>query len=226
MMQISALYTALSAVPPTSSTQGSLAAAARQSQPQDLSQPGHDRISLSPEGLEASRENSEGQKGENPPGQTAENNKSTLTAEELKQLSQLRSRDREVRTHEQAHLSVAGQHAAGGEVPIDTGSESTPEATIQKMRTIRRAALAPAEPSGADRQIAAQASAKELQARQEVAAELQKDLSGLVSADISARNKKDNPSLSAVGSSPSDTSLLKNSRKMMLAAYQRLPQLG
>ena len=106
--------------------------------------------------------------------------------EELKQLQQLKRRDTEVRTHEQAHLSAAGQYArgaatftyqkgpdgssyaVGGEVGIDVAEENTPEATITKMRAIKRAALAPANPSAADKQIAAQASAKEALARQEL----------------------------------------------------------
>lgn len=109
-----------------------------------------------------------------------------LNTAEQSQLRQLKSRDLEVRTHEQAHLAAAGQYAAsgmsftyqrgpdgsryavGGEVQIDIGKESTPEETIQKMEVIGRAALAPANPSPADRQIAAQAAMKASQARQEV----------------------------------------------------------
>ena len=54
------------------------------------------------------------------------------------------------------------RYASGGSVPIDSSPVSgDPQATIQKMRQVRAAALAPANPSGADRQIAAQA-AREL----------------------------------------------------------------
>lgn len=109
-----------------------------------------------------------------------------LDKQDLSQLQQLKLRDTEVRTHEQAHLSAAGQYARGGasftyqkgpdggsyavsgEVNIDVTKESSPEATISKMQTIKRAALAPANPSGADRRIAAQANVKEAQARQEL----------------------------------------------------------
>jgi hypothetical protein len=45
--------------------------------------------------------------------------------------------------------------------------ERTPEATIHKMQQVRRAALAPAEPSGTDRAAAAQASQIEARARME-----------------------------------------------------------
>lgn len=111
---------------------------------------------------------------------------SQLSVEDLKLLNTLKKRDREVRAHEQAHLSVAGQYASGaasfttekgpdgksyatgGKVPIDISSENSPEATIAKMRTVKRAALAPANPSPADRMIAAAASAKESQARKEL----------------------------------------------------------
>ena len=56
------------------------------------------------------------------------------------------------------------RYAVGGEVPIDVGAEPTPEASLEKMRTVRRAALAPAEPSPADRSIAAAAAAGEARA--------------------------------------------------------------
>ena len=100
-------------------------------------------------------------------------------------VQQLKQRDMEVKTHEMAHLAVAGQYASGGasysyqqgpdgrryaiggEVPIDLSAEKTPEETIAKMRTIKRAAMAPAEPSSADRSVAATATTLENQARQE-----------------------------------------------------------
>ncbi len=112
-----------------------------------------------------------------------------LTAAEEKITRQLQDRDREVKTHEMAHLASAGQYArggptysyqqgpdgrryaVGGEVPIDVSQEKTPEATIQKMQSVKRAALAPAEPSSADRSIAASATALESQARQELQSE-------------------------------------------------------
>lgn len=93
--------------------------------------------------------------------------------EEQKEVEQLRKQDRAVRAHEHAHKAAAGAHAGpisytyttgpdgrryavGGEVPIDvTPVEGDPEATIAKMQQVRSAALAPAEPSAADRQVAA-----------------------------------------------------------------------
>jgi hypothetical protein len=101
-------------------------------------------------------------------------------------IRELAARDREVRTHEQAHVAAGGQYAGApvyqfergpngvnyavsGEVPISTGEEATPEATLQKARIIRRAALAPAEPSPQDRRVAAMASQMEVEARAEIA---------------------------------------------------------
>ncbi len=113
---------------------------------------------------------------------------SQLTEEEQKAVEKLKQRDQEVRRHEQAHKSAAGgfakggasfefetgpdgrRYAVGGEVSIDTSEVSgNPRATIAKMQQIRRAALAPANPSGQDRAVAAQASAAEQKARTELA---------------------------------------------------------
>ncbi len=111
-----------------------------------------------------------------------------LSEEELKQIRELKQRDREVRTHEQAHLAAAGslarggpsfkyqrgpdgqQYAVGGEVNIDISAESgDPDATIEKAQQIRRAALAPANPSAKDRSVASAATRLESEARAELA---------------------------------------------------------
>lgn len=110
-----------------------------------------------------------------------------LTEAEQRQVEDLQARDREVRAHEQAHLVVAGpyarggptytfqagpdgqRYAVGGEVSIDTAPiPGDPAATIRKAQTVRRAALAPAEPSAQDRRVAAAATQLEIQARQEL----------------------------------------------------------
>lgn len=110
-----------------------------------------------------------------------------LTEEEQEQVQKLKERDQEVRRHEAAHKAAAGQHASGGptfdlqrgpdgkqyavggEVQIDTSPvEGDPAATIRKMETIRRAALAPADPSSQDRAVADEASRKAQKARQEL----------------------------------------------------------
>ncbi len=110
-----------------------------------------------------------------------------LPPEEEKQVKELKKRDAEVRRHEQAHISAAGpyaqgppqyeyqtgpdgkQYAIGGHVKIDTGPvPGDPKATIEKARVVRRAALAPKDPSQADRSIAQKAARMELKARQEL----------------------------------------------------------
>ncbi len=113
-----------------------------------------------------------------------------LSEEDQQKVEELKKRDQEVRTHEHAHVAAGGQfvrggiqfeyetgpdgkqYAVGGEVSIDTSPVSgDPQATIQKAQTIRRAALAPAQPSGQDRQAAAAASQMEMKARQELLTE-------------------------------------------------------
>ena len=109
-----------------------------------------------------------------------------LTPEQLAQIEKLKQRDTEVRQHELAHLSAAGglatsgpsytyqrgpngvNYAVGGEVSIDTSPGATPEETIARARTIQASALAPAEPSGQDRAVAARAQQLEQQARAEL----------------------------------------------------------
>ncbi|MGM8228044.1 putative metalloprotease CJM1_0395 family protein [Cellvibrio sp. ARAG 10.3] len=106
--------------------------------------------------------------------------------QEQQEIRELAARDREVRSHEQAHAAVGGKYAGspvyefvrgpdgvsyavGGEVSIDTSPiPGDPEATIAKAQQIRRAANAPAEPSSQDRRVAAEASLMEADARAEL----------------------------------------------------------
>ena len=95
-----------------------------------------------------------------------------------REVQQLAQRDQEVRAHEQAHLSAAGsratsgasftytegpdgkRYATGGEVSVNTSPvQGDPEATLRVAELIQRAALAPAEPSAQDRQVAVAAGA-------------------------------------------------------------------
>ena len=64
-------------------------------------------------------------------------------------------------------------YAVGGEVSIDTSPEKDPRATLQKMKVVQRAALAPAHPSAQDRRVAAQAAARAIQAMVDVLKEEQ-----------------------------------------------------
>ncbi|MBN1600864.1 MAG: hypothetical protein JW915_04600 [Chitinispirillaceae bacterium] len=113
--------------------------------------------------------------------------KNELSDEQKRQVQELKRRDQEVKAHEAAHVAAGGayvrggasytyqsgpdgkRYAVGGEVSIDTSSvRGDPQATITKMETVRRAALAPADPSGQDRAVAAQASATAAEARKEL----------------------------------------------------------
>lgn len=126
-----------------------------------------------------------GEGGETPLAPKGSNGK-PLPAAALQLIAELRRVDSSVRAHERAHLVAAGpyakgaanfsyqrgpdgrDYAVGGEVAIDTSEEASPEQTIAKMNVVRAAALAPADPSPQDRQVAAAVSAKIVQANQEL----------------------------------------------------------
>jgi hypothetical protein len=109
--------------------------------------------------------------------------------EQQRQLASLEARDREVRAHDQAHLSTAGglatgpakftyqrgpngvNYAVGGEVPLSLRKGQTPEETLANARKIQAAALAPAQPSQQDRNVAAVAGQMALEAATELARE-------------------------------------------------------
>jgi hypothetical protein len=96
---------------------------------------------------------------------------------EKAELEALKTRDREVRSHENAHKRTGGayagapnltfargpdnqQYAIAGEVSINTKEiPGNPQATIDKMRIVKNAALAPSRPSSQDRQVASHAEA-------------------------------------------------------------------
>ncbi len=100
-------------------------------------------------------------------------------------IQELRIIDQKVRQHEMAHKIVGGQYAGAvhfeyvrgpdgrlyavaGEVEIDTSEAPTPEETIKKMEQVKRAALAPPNPSSQDRRVAAIAEAKRRKAELEL----------------------------------------------------------
>jgi len=133
-----------------------------------------DQVEISPQARQMEGAGPSGQKGD------AE----SLSQGEQKEVRELKERDRQVRAHEQAHLAAAGglarsgaafeyqtgtdgrRYAVGGEVSIDTAPvDGDPQATLRKAAHVRRAALAPADPSPQDRAVAAQA----VKAQQELA---------------------------------------------------------
>ena len=117
----------------------------------------------------------------NPATPKAPNGKPLSDAQQ-KEVEDLKARDTDVRRHEAAHQAAGGalagaasftyqqgpdgkQYAIGGEVPIRLSQGNTPQETIQNAQTVRAAALAPVDPSGQDRAVAAEASQMEQQAR-------------------------------------------------------------
>lgn len=142
-------------------------------------------------------------------------NGETLTEEDLRQLEQLKTTDREVRQHELAHQVAGGQYtgaasyeyergadgqryAVAGTVPIDYGPiTGDPRATIDKMQQVISAALAPADPSPKDHQVAATARQYLLTAQLELAQQQSEMQRARQSAE------EDRPAAVAAGDSPS-----------------------
>jgi len=102
----------------------------------------------------------------------------TQDIKQQQEIQKLKDRDQEVKAHEQAHLAAAGgfatgsahftyvtgpdgqRYATGGDVGIDVSEiPNDPQATLRKAETIRRAAMAPAQPSGQDYSVASKATA-------------------------------------------------------------------
>ena len=148
-----------------------------------------DKVTLSEDAVEKSRQTNTTGSGQSARATTTDSDQEKqvaeqqpgvleLTVAEEKTVRQLRDRNREVKAQERAHLASTGQYArggptysfeqksdgrryaVGGEVPIDISAEKTPEETLQKMQAGKRIASAPAEPSPADRSIAAAAALK------------------------------------------------------------------
>lgn len=213
---------------------------------QSITAGSEDKVTLSREGVEASTNNVDetGSAKEQTPFSISEQSEELqLSEEEIQQITKLAKRDTEVKTHEAAHLASAGQYAAGGasftyevgpngkryavggEVPIDISKESTPEETILKMQTVARAALAPANPSSADRRIAAQAAMLQAQARSELqeGSDNDKSISGSNETDHKTNTLSDETSEiegPSQESSSSDYSISPNSKQMILNVYQ------
>ena len=124
------------------------------------------------------------------PGKTvAAQDEASLRRDEQRLVQVLAARDREVHAHESAHVAVGRQYvvsgpsytyqqgpngrhyAIGGEVQLDVSAEAEANATLNKAEIVRRAALAPVEPSAQDRLVAARATQLAAQARLAIAAE-------------------------------------------------------
>ena len=143
-------------------------------------------------GVENNTGNSSGDKTSNAENNTQNNDKNAgqknigeLSQEEQRIVTELQAADTNVRAHEAAHMAAGGgltspasytyergpdnkMYAVAGEVGISTGEGNTPQESLNKAQTIRRAALAPADPSPQDLKVAAQAASMEMSARAQI----------------------------------------------------------
>ena len=143
-------------------------------------------------GVENNADNSSGDKTSSTKNNTQNNDKNAgqknigeLSQEEQRIVSELQAADTNVRAHEAAHMAAGGgltspasytyergpdnkMYAVAGEVGISTSEGNTPQESLNKAQTIRRAALAPADPSPQDLKVAAQAASMEMSARAQI----------------------------------------------------------
>ena len=143
-------------------------------------------------GVENNTGNSSGDKTSSTKNNTQNNDKNAgqknigeLSLEEQRIVTELQAADTNVRAHEAAHMAAGGgltspasytyergpdnkMYAVAGEVGISTGEGNTPQESLNKAQTIRRAALAPADPSPQDLKVAAQAASMEMSARAQI----------------------------------------------------------
>ncbi|WP_432696370.1 putative metalloprotease CJM1_0395 family protein [Marinobacterium sp. YM272] len=125
---------------------------------------------------------------------TASATQADLNLQDQQIVQALSARDREVRTHEQAHQNAGGAltgaasytyekgpdgrlYAVGGEVSVQMPSRSgDPQRDIERARQVASAALAPAEPSAQDRRVA--------QAARQVINEAQAELASIDQQEV------------------------------------------
>lgn len=154
----------------------------------------------------------------------------------------LKQRDSEIRAHEAAHLAAAGQYSMGGakftyrlgpdnrmyavhgEVRIDPSPiPGDPYATLQKSEVVRRAAMAPANPSAADKAAAARADRMSRAAREQIAKQ-QEAQSKLERGEIEPMEAA---MMAATGPRPSDgSSLLPSAGEAEGAQAAGAPSMG
>jgi len=119
------------------------------------------------------------QKSQSQPEQTKKKQQDWRIQSAVARLKQI---EQNIRTHEAAHMAAGGAFAggvsyvyakgpdgkmyiSGGEVPIQAPEGKTPEETVKNMEVVKRAALAPADPSAQDLAVAAAAMQIESRAR-------------------------------------------------------------
>lgn len=119
-------------------------------------------------------------------------NANGLSEAEQRQVSELAATDAHVKAHEAAHKSAGGglagaasysyergpdnkMYAVAGEVSISIGGGNTPQEKLSRAQQVRRAALAPSDPSPQDLKVAAQAISMEMDARAKIAEQSQNE---------------------------------------------------
>ena len=182
-------------------------------------------------GVENNTGNSSGNKTSNAENNTQNNDKNAgqknigeLSLEEQRIVSELQAADTNVRAHEAAHMAAGGgltspasytyergpdnkMYAVAGEVGISTSQGNTPQESLNKAQTIRRAALAPADPSPQDLKVAAQAASMEMSARAQIMQEKMAQNSqnpnnnNEASAENSNTNSAENSNVNSTGNS-------------------------
>ncbi len=183
-----------------------------------VGEPGNAEVSGRAAEAAAQGKVAEGEAAQKPNGEA-------LSQEELQHLEQLKTTDREVRQHELAHQIAGGQYtgavsyqfergpdgqryAVAGEVSIDYGPvPGDPRATIGKMQQVISAALAPADPSPKDHQVAAQARQYLLTAQLEMAQQ--------ASARHSAERPEPNTTNTPASAQASDSGTLESSKSSL-----------
>jgi|GEM_PF-2035141 len=187
-----------------------------------------DKVSLSKEGQELQKHSHSDPKSENNPEakSVSENESSStkkLSDQEKKEVEELKSRDREVRQHEQSHQAAAGhlasggpsytfengpdgnKYATGGEVNIKLDQGNTPEEKLRNAQQAERAANAPAEPSSQDKQVASEARRMANEAREEINKSRQENSS----TTESEKKPSDDPSTKSLIEEKTPTSPMK-----------------
>ena len=212
-------------------------------------------------GVENNADNSvsSGDKTANAENNTQNNDKNAgqknigeLSMEEQRIVTELQAADTNVRAHEAAHMAAGGgltspasytyergpdnkMYAVAGEVGISTGEGNTPQESLNKAQTIRRAALAPADPSPQDLKVAAQAASMEMSARAQIMQEKMaqnsqntnnsNETSGdaVNSAENSAVNSAENSNVNSAGNSNINSTENSNTNS---AGNSRIPSIN
>ena len=175
-------------------------------------------------------------------GQTSSQGDDASSEEEKKKAQQeekvvqdLKKRDAEVRTHEQAHKTAGGQYAGspafemtkgpdgqsyatGGHVNIDVSAiPDDPQATLNKMMQIKSAALAPAEPSAQDLKVAAKADMVAAAARSELS---QSTVTPTTDSSESTKTAANTAQNSSTSDEPFVSQQMRQRGVIILARYQ------